>query len=66
MDPASLVSAMTAAQMSAVQTAVAAKLIRMDADNAASIAKVLEAAQQNMNKLANVAAGVGQSLDIHV
>jgi hypothetical protein len=66
MDPASLVSAMTAAQMGAAQVAVAAKLIRMNADNAASIAKVLEAAQQNMNNLANLAAGVGQSLDIRV
>jgi hypothetical protein len=38
----------------------------MNADNADSIAQVLEAAQHNMASLANVAAGVGQNLDISV
>jgi hypothetical protein len=38
----------------------------MNADNAASIAQVLEAAQQNMQSLANVAAGVGQNLNISI
>jgi len=41
-------------------------MIRMNADNAASIAKVLEAAQQNLTSLANVAAGVGGNVDISV
>jgi hypothetical protein len=36
----------------------------MNADYAASIARVLEAAQQNLNSLANVAAGVGQNVNI--
>jgi hypothetical protein len=36
----------------------------MNADNAASIVQVLDAAQRNIQSLANVAAGVGQNLNI--
>jgi len=50
--------------MSQVQMAIAAKMLRMNADNAASIVQVLNAAQQNIQSLANVAAGVGQNLNI--
>jgi hypothetical protein len=64
MDPTSLVAAMAGAQTSAVQMALAAKMLRMNADAAASIAQVLDAAQQNMQSLANVAAGVGQNVNI--
>ncbi len=46
--------------------AVAAKMIRMQADNAASILQVIDAAQQNMQSLANVASGVGQTVNISV
>ena len=49
-----------------MQMAVAAKMLRMNADNASSIVKVIEAAQQNMDTLANVAAGVGSNLDVSV
>jgi hypothetical protein len=66
MDPASLAATLTGAQTSATQMAMAAKMIRMNADNAASIVKVIESAQVNMTSLANVAAGVGQNLDISV
>ena len=52
------------AQMSSAQMAVAAKMVRMNADNAASIIEVLNAAQRNIASLANVAAGVGQNLNI--
>jgi hypothetical protein len=64
MDPTTLVAALAGARMGSVQMAMAAEMIRMNADSAGSIAKVIEAAQQNMNSLANVAAGVGQALDI--
>ena len=64
MDPASLAAAMVGAQMSDVQMAIAAKMLRMNADAAASIVQVLDAAQQNIASLANVAAGVGQNLNI--
>ena len=50
--------------MSQVQMAIAAKIMRMNADAAASIVQVLDAAQQNIASLANVATGVGQNLNI--
>ena len=64
MDPTSLAAAMAGAQMSNVQMALAAKMLRMNADAASAIAQVLDAAQQNIASLANVAQGVGQKLNI--
>jgi hypothetical protein len=64
MNVASIAAAFVAAQASQVQTAVAAKMLKMEAGAAADTAKLLEAAQQNLNRLANVAAGVGGRLDI--
>lgn len=55
---------MAGGQMAQVQMAMAAKMMRMNADAAASVAKLIDAAQQNLTKLANVAAGVGQNIDI--
>ena len=49
-----------------MQLAAAAKMMKMNADNAASIVQVIEAAQQNLDQLANAAAGLGQNLDITV
>jgi hypothetical protein len=66
MDPTSLAAAMVGAQMSQVQMAVAAKMLRMNADAAASVVQIIDAAQQNLQSLANVAAGVGQNVDIIV
>jgi len=42
---------------------MAAKMMKMNADNAASIIQVIEAAQQNLGQLAN---GLGQNLDVTV
>jgi len=64
MDPTSIAAAMAGAPMSDVQMAIAAKMLRMNADAASGIVKVLDAAQQNLASLANVAAGVGQNLNI--
>lgn len=64
MDPVSLATAFVGAQMGSTQMAVAAKMLRMNADNAASIVEVLNAAQLNIGSPANVAAGVGQNLNI--
>jgi len=66
MDPVSLAAALAGAQMSSVQMAVAAKMLRMNADAAASVVQLLDAAQQNIANLANAAAGVGQNLDISI
>jgi len=64
MDPASIAAALVASQMGNVQMAVAAKLLRMNADNASAIVQVLDAAQKNLQSLANVAEGVGGILNI--
>lgn len=64
MDPASVAAALVASQMSNVQMAVAAKMLRMNADNASAIVQVLDAAQKNLQSLANVAEGVGHNLNI--
>jgi len=64
MDVSSLVSAFIGAQMGQTQTAVAAKMLRMDAANARAVVELLEAGQQNLNRLTNVAAGVGGTLDV--
>jgi hypothetical protein len=64
MDPTSLASAMVSSQMGQMQTAMAAKMLKMNAESAGAIVQVLEAAQQNLQSLANVAAGVGQNVNI--
>lgn len=64
MDPTSIATAMVGAQMSQVQMAIAAKMMRMNADSAASVVQLIDAAQKNMQSLANVGAGVGQNVNI--
>jgi hypothetical protein len=66
MDPASIASALASAQVGNVQMAIAAEMLRMTADNAASIVQVVDAARQNIASLANLATGVGQNLNISV
>jgi hypothetical protein len=64
MDPASIAAALVASQMGNAQMAIAAKMMRMNADNASAIVQVLDAAQKNLQSLANVAEGVGRNLNI--
>jgi hypothetical protein len=59
-----LASALVAASVAQAQLAVAAKMLRMNADAAQSVVKLIDAAQQNMDRLANVAAGIGENLDV--
>jgi hypothetical protein len=61
---ASIAAAFVAAQAGQLQQAVAAKMLQMNAGASADTAKLLEAAQQNFSRLANVASGVGGNLDI--
>ena len=63
MDVTAVASAMVGAQLGRAQLAMAAKMLKMNADNAASIIQVIEAAQQNLSQLAD---GLGQNLDITV
>jgi hypothetical protein len=60
----SLVTAMLGAQAGMTQLAVANSMLKMDADNAASTVKLIDAAQQNLNSLANVAPSIGTNLNI--
>ena len=64
MDPASIAAALTGAQASQAQMALAAKMLRMNADSGGMIAKVVESAQKNLKSLANVANGVGKNINI--
>ena len=66
MDVTSFAAAYSGAQMSRLQLAAAAKMMRMNADAQGAIVKVLEAAQQNMQTVAATAAGIGENLDILV
>jgi len=66
MDETGLASAFIAARMGQVQLAVATKMLRMNADAAQSIVQVIDAAQQNLDRLANVATGIGGNLDVSV
>jgi len=63
MDPADLAAAIVAARAGQPQLAVAVKMMRMNADNAQSV-QLLEAGQANIDRLANVAAGIGGNLDV--
>jgi len=64
MEPLSLASALSAAQIGRAQMALAARMLRMYADAEASIVQVLDAAQRNIARLDNLAAGIGQNLNI--
>ena len=60
----SLVTAALGAQTGLTQLALAGSMLKMNTQNAASVVKLIDAAQQNMNSLADVAPGVGTNLDI--
>ena len=65
MDTTSLLSALVGAQTGMLQLAVAARLARMNAaDNGSSVAKLIDAAQQNANSLVDAASGIGTNVDI--
>jgi hypothetical protein len=66
MDVAALAAALVGARMGQVQMEAAARMMRMNAQSAASIVQVIEAAQENIDRLANVADGVGTNLDISI
>lgn len=61
-----LAAAFVGAKTGQLQMAVAARLLRMNAQAEQSVVKLIEAAQQNVDRLANVAQGVGANLDISV
>ena len=61
---ASLASAFIAASVGQIQLGVAGKMLGMELDAARSAVKLIDVAQQSIDRLANVAAGIGTSLDV--
>jgi hypothetical protein len=61
-----IATALIGARIGQMQLAVAASMLRMNADNAQSVAKLIDSAEANGDRLANVAAGIGGNLDISV
>ena len=62
----SLATAFIGARSAELQLAIAAKMLRMNAETARSAVTLIEAAQENVSRLANVAAGIGENLDVSV
>jgi hypothetical protein len=66
MDPASLAASLAMARQGQLQLAIAAKMMKINAENARSVVGLLDAAQANLQQVTASAAGVGQALDITV
>jgi hypothetical protein len=62
----SLVAAALGAQTGLTQLALAGSMLKMNTQNASSVVKLIDAAQQSMSSLANVAPGVGTNVGIRV
>ena len=65
MDTATLAASLVAARAGQTQAALAAKMVKMNAEQAASIVQVLDAAQDNMRQLV-ATSGLGTTVDISV
>ena len=64
MDVTSLATAALSTQAGNAQANLGADLMRMSADSGSAVVQLLGAATQSANPLANVAAGIGTTLDI--
>jgi hypothetical protein len=64
MDPTSIATALLGAQTGMMQLDVATRLMRMNAENSASIVKLIDSAQQSIAPLANLPANIGANLDV--
>jgi hypothetical protein len=60
----SLLSALIASRLGQIQLAVAGRMLGMGFDGARSAVQLIDAAQQNIARLANVAAGIGNNVDV--
>ena len=61
-----LVGAVMASKTEQLQTAIAARLMKMNAGNEQAFVQLIDAASQKAAKLANAATVLGQNLDIQV
>ena len=66
MDPASIAASFAVAQQGQLQLAMAAKMMKINAENARSVVGLLDAAQANLQQVTASSNGVGQTLDITV
>ena len=66
MDVAALASALIAASLGQAQLGFAQRMLAMNVDGGRSAVKLIDAAQQNIDSLANVAAGIGANVDMTV
>jgi hypothetical protein len=66
MDPSALASAFIAASAGQFQLAIGGKMLAMSVDAGRSAVKLIDAAQQSIDSLANVAAGIGTNIDMKV
>jgi hypothetical protein len=64
LDPASIAAALIGARSGEMQFAVAAKMLKMNAEQGTSIAQLVAAGEQNASGLASLAAGLGRHLDV--
>jgi hypothetical protein len=55
---------MSGARTSSTKAALAAEMLRMNAESSGRVAKIVESAQENLKSLANVADGVGRNVNI--
>ena len=65
MDIGSLVSALFAARIGQMQLAAAAKIAKTEADSGAAVTKLVDAANQNAQRLSAAAEGLGQAVDVN-
>jgi hypothetical protein len=66
MDSAALASAFIAASAGQFQLTVAEKMLAIDVNSDRSAVQLIDAAQQNIDRLANVSAGIGTNFDLTV
>jgi hypothetical protein len=60
----SAITALVSARAGEIQLALAARMLKMNADSAQSVAQLIDSASQNFDRLANVAQGIGANLDV--
>ena len=67
MDPASIAATLVMNSAAAQADLVAARLLRMNADAAANVVSLIDAANQNMDRIqASLGPGLGANLDVTV
>ena len=61
-----LASAFIAASAGQFQLGIAGKMLAMNLDAGRSAVKLIDAAQQNIDSLANLSAGIGTNIDLTI